>query len=237
MHHSFRKLLKLSLVLSILLPSITWAKTSDDILEPKVEGKNSINLFDGSTLTGWKVPSDRWSIKDRAIVGIAGPEPITTPEWLYTKKHFSDFILTAELRLTGTKSPNSGIYFRVQPFQFTWRRTQQTYSAPSGYEFDVVSGKHCGSLGDWYARPSLRIFANKKLIEQSYKANEWNRMTIRAIGNRIEYWMNGTKIMDYTDNDPKRSKEGVIGIQLHDKTIMKIECRSMRILPLGITKN
>ncbi|MGJ8676319.1 MAG: family 16 glycoside hydrolase [Akkermansiaceae bacterium] len=68
-----------------------------------------------------------------------------------------------------------------------------------------------GALGDWYARLSLRIFADKQRIDQSYKADDWNRMTIRAKGNRVEYWMNGSKIIDYTDKDPKRSKDGFIG--------------------------
>ena len=57
-------------------------------------------------------------------------------------------------------------------------------------------------------------------------------MTIRAHGNRLEYWMNGIKVMDYLDNDPKGSSEGIIGLQIHDGSIMKVEYRNIRVLPL-----
>ncbi len=57
-------------------------------------------------------------------------------------------------------------------------------------------------------------------------------MTLRARGNRLEYWINGIKIMDYQDPDPKGSREGVIGFQMHDGAVMKIEYRNIRVRPL-----
>jgi hypothetical protein len=57
-------------------------------------------------------------------------------------------------------------------------------------------------------------------------------MTMRVRGNRLEYWINGIKIMDYQDPDPKGSREGVIGFQMHDGSVMKIEYRNIRVLPL-----
>ena len=57
-------------------------------------------------------------------------------------------------------------------------------------------------------------------------------MTIRARGNRLEYWINGIKIMDYLDNDPKASREGVIGFQIHDGSVMTVEYRNIHVLPL-----
>ena len=52
-------------------------------------------------------------------------------------------------------------------------------------------------------------------------------MTIRARGNRLEYWINGIKVMDYRDPDPKGSREGVIGFQMHDGSVMKAEYRDI----------
>jgi hypothetical protein len=49
------------------------------------------------------------------------------------------------------------------------------------------------------------------------KPNAWNKLRIRAIGAHIEVWLNGTKIVDYTDPDPKPEHvaEGVIALQTY----------------------
>jgi len=54
----------------------------------------------------------------------------------------------------------------------------------------------------------------------------------RARGNRLEYWINGTKVMDYLDHDPKASRRGLIGFQIHDGSVMKVAYRNIRVLPL-----
>ena len=38
---------------------------------------------------------------------------LETPEWLYTKQEFTDFEFTCEMRLTGDKQRNTGIYYHV----------------------------------------------------------------------------------------------------------------------------
>jgi hypothetical protein len=39
-------------------------------------------------------------------------------------------------------------------------------------------------------------------------------------------------IMDYLDHDPKASRKGLIGFQIHDGSVMKVEYRNIRILTL-----
>jgi len=98
------------------------------------------------------------------------------------------------VRLTGTRHPNSGLYYRVKPIR--WQRGERSFEAPSGYEFDIAHGKFNATLGDWYARPKLRIWPESELIAKVYQKEEWNRLTIRAIGNHLEYWLNGSKVID-----------------------------------------
>jgi hypothetical protein len=141
------------------------------------------------------------------------------------------------MKLTGDKARNTGVYFRVNTFLFKEKKRGVSYEAASGYEFDAAfhsPGKRNfrGSLGDWYARPSLRVFPDQKIINQVYKSEEWNRLTIRARGNLIEYWLNGIKIMDYQDEDPKASRKGAIGFQIHNGTVMKVEYQNIRVFPL-----
>ncbi|MGJ8652529.1 MAG: 3-keto-disaccharide hydrolase [Opitutaceae bacterium] len=215
----------------LVLPCLIFANGSQEGAEPEVRGADVIELIKENSFEGWKVPSERWSIQDGVIVGDTEGQSLTTPEWLYTKQRFADFIFTCEVKLTGSRKPNSGLYFRVNPFEFKWRN-KEPYEAASGYEFDVVLGKHNASLGDWYARPKLRIFANKEIIDRAFKENDWNRMTIRARGKHIEYWLNGAKVVDYVDEDPKASSEGIIGLQIHDNAVMKVELRKARVLSI-----
>jgi len=133
---------------------------------------------------------------------------------------------------------NTGIYFSVNTFKFVSQDGSWTFEAPSGYELDAAfhrpgQGNFRGSLGDWYARPSFRIFADRDLVNQAYREEDWNRMTLRARGNRFEYWINGFKVMDYTDLDPKGSHDGIISLQIHDGSVMQIEYRNIRVRPLA----
>ena len=221
-----------------MLPHLALAQNINEAIEPAVEGKEVIHLLNGGTLDAWKVPSNHWSLEEGAIVGNTGKEMLEAPEWIYTKQQFSDFEFTCEMKLTGDKRRNTGVYFRVKPFLFKEKKGNKSYEAASGYEFDAAfhnPGKtnFRGSLGDWYARPSLRIFPDKKMINEVYKSEDWNRLTIRARGNRIEYWLNGIKIMNYQDDDPKGSRKGIIGFQIHNGSVMKIAYRNIRVLPLN----
>lgn len=225
----------------LFLTNVSSAGEINNATEPTFHGKGVIELFTSNNLNGWKVPSVKWSVVDDAIVGNTGNKKLSIPEWLYTEQRFKDFEFTCEVKLTGNdERRNSGIYFRVNTFLFKSANGKQSYEAPSGYEFDLAKHEpkkrnYWGSLGDWFARPKLRIFADQNLISSTYKPQEWNRMTIRARDNRIEYWINGIKVMDYIDQDPKASREGVIGLQLHDRMVMQVAYKNIRIRELNKT--
>jgi len=215
---------------------IAFSQNRNEAIEPTFETDSVINLLEGNKLDAWEIPSDHWSIKNKTIIGNTGDKSLSMPEWLYTKQQFSDFEFTCELRLTGDNYRNTGIYYRVKKITKK-KNDNKIYLAPSGYEFDAafhISGKknYRSTLGDWYARPSLRIFPDQSIINDVYKTGRWNRMTFRARGNRLEYWLNGMKVMDFVDNDPKASRNGIIGFQLHDGSVMKAEFRNIRVLPL-----
>jgi Domain of Unknown Function (DUF1080) len=211
----------------LMMPYRTLSQNANEATEPAVKGPGAIDLLAGGTLNAWKVPSAHWHLEHESIIGETGAEKLRIPEWLYTKQRFGNFEFTCELKLTGDNNRNSGIYFRVNTFLFSGK-----FTAPSGYEFDASPNNFWGSLADWYVRPSLRIYADPAMLKQAIKPEDWNRMTIRARGNRLEYWINGTKLMDYVDLDPKASREGTIGLQMHDGSVMKMEYRNIRVLPL-----
>lgn len=225
---------------------LAFSQEANDASEPAVNGPGTIDLLEGFTLDAWKVPSENWYIDGGSIVGFTGEEKLKTPEWLYTKQKFKDFEFTCELKLTGDNRRNTGIYYRANTILFQGYRNNvegandnwKPYEAPSGYEFDAAfhnpgRKNFWGSLGDYYARRSLRIYPDQTIINQVYEPEKWNRLTIRARGNRLEYWINGIKVLDFLDNDPKASRDGQIGFQIHDGSVMKVEYRNIRVLPFG----
>lgn len=233
------------LISCLTMPFLAFSQDTNEANEPTIDGPGVIGLLEGGTLDAWKVPSAHWYLDEEIIVGHTEGQLIETPEWLYTKQGFSDFAFTCEMKLSGDNHRNTGIYYRVKIILFQGHQDNtdnendkmKPFEAPSGYEFDAAFYKPTmtnfrGSLGDWYARPSLRIFPDPAVIDQAYQPEKWNRMTIRARGNRLEYWMNGIKVMDYLDHDPEGSREGIIGFQIHDGSVMKVEYRNIRVLPL-----
>jgi hypothetical protein len=129
------------------------------------------------------------------------------------------------VRLTGDDRRNTGIYYRANTMSYRGR-----FQAPSGYEFDAApGGNYMGSVGDWYVRPQLRIYADQAVIKEIVNHDDWTRLTLRARENRLEYWINGVKVMDYRDADPTGSREGLIGFQIHDGSVMKIEYKDIRV--------
>lgn len=234
MNHSMKQVFFIVICFCLTLPRLAFSQDVNEASEPIVEGAEVIDLLEGATLDAWKVPSDHWGLEEGSIIGNTGEVALDTPEWIYTKQRFGDFEFTCELRLTGDNRRNTGIYFRANTFSF---KGYKSFKAPSGYEFDAafhIEGKRNfrGSLGDWYARPSLRILPDQNIINKVYRTDDWNRMTIRARGNRLEYWINGIKIMDYIDKDPKGFRKGIIGFQIHDGSVMKVEYRNIRVLSI-----
>lgn len=219
----------------LVAPLVTYSAEANDANEPLLVSPAAIDLLAGGTLDAWEIPSARWSLEGDSIVGHTGAEKIQIPEWIYTKQRYGDFVFTCELRMTGDERRNSGIYFRVSTFPLEEQGARKTFEAPSGYEFDVVHPArvgYTGSLGDAYARPTLRVFPDPSVVSQNFKPEEWNRLTIRARGNRLEYWINGIKVMDFIDPDSKGRREGTIGFQIHNGSVMKVEYRKIRVLAL-----
>lgn len=219
----------------LFIPLAAFSAEANEANEPTIVSPEVVDLLAGGTLDAWKIPSARWSLEGDRIVGQTGAEKIQIPEWIYTQQRYGDFVFTCELRMAGDERQNSGIYYRVSTFPLKEQGARKAFEAPSGYEFDVVHpGRvgYTGSLGDAYVRPNLRVFPDSNVVSQTFKADDWNRLTIRARGNRLEYWINGTKIMDFLDPDPKGAREGTIGFQIHNGSVMKVEYRKIRVLAL-----
>jgi hypothetical protein len=176
-----------------------------------------IPLCDGRTLNGWQQQGKAvWEVKDGVIVGRQGPG--RAPGDLLTEKQWADFEL--ELEWSMTWPGNSGIWFRY-------------VSAKSAYQADILDqSSHPGVLsGSLYCTGKDFIAENRDAT--SVDKTGWNRMRIRAAGDKFTIEQNGKKVIQAQDHT--FSGPGRVGIQLHAGDVfeaMEIRVRKIRIRSL-----
>ena len=63
----------------------------------------------------------------------------------------------------------------------------------------------------WYEGPT---YEQVRAFQPVLKKDGWNDMTVRAVGPRIQVWVNGVQTVDYTEHD-HIPQSGVICLQIH----------------------
>lgn len=185
------------------------------------------SLFDGSTLKGWKTVNQEnstyWSVVDSVITGGDGLSNIPTNTYLHTTESYEDFELRFLFRVTGNHDKgliNSGVQYRsiIEDNKII------------GYQADIGKG-YWGDIYDEHRRAKL---VGGELSTLKYLLNEdgWNSYIVRCQGNIHALYINGVKVNDYFETDPKIPSKGVIGIQLHSGGNAKIEFKHITITTL-----
>lgn len=151
-------------------------------------------LFDGTKvngLRGYKMdsfPWDSWAIKDGTLKTVPGKHGVD----IVSDDIFKDFELELEWKLqTGG---NSGIfYFASEDGDYIWQ------SAPEMQVLDNVA--HQDRLRKVTSAGALYdlIAPAKEMVNP---IGEFNKVRILSKNNRIEHWLNGEKIVDYTIGGP-----------------------------------
>ncbi len=69
-----------------------------------------------------------------------------------------------------------------------------------------------------------------KSLSVLFKLDDWNDVEIIAKGSRLQHYLNGTLILDCTDNHPELAlREGVLALQLHAGKPMWAEFKDISI--------
>jgi hypothetical protein len=207
-------------------------------------------LFNGKDLSGWDGDPRLWSVKEGAIHGETTTEnPAKGNTFLIWKNGtVKDFDLRLSFRCNATN--NSGIQYRskhitegktnnnwvVRGYQHELRNETQLPSV-SGFIYDEGGkrGRLClvGEQATWGADGKKEVTAT--LIDQAgfeklFKLDGWNDVVIIAKDNRIQHYLNGTLIVDFTDNEPQLAlKEGILAVQLHAGKPMFAEFKNIRL--------
>lgn len=164
-----------------------------------------VQLFNGKTLDGWthKNGFAHYNIKDGMIVGTSVSN--SPNSFLCTTKNYGDFELEFEVNVDA--GLNSGVQIRSA--------SQPDYQngRVHGYQVEVAAGGFNGGVYDEARRGK---FLNEEKPDETVRAlvkpNQWAEYRIVCQGDRIQTWVNGTKVTDLRDG---MSKTGFIGLQVH----------------------
>lgn len=225
---------KLILLAAIATSGVPFLSQSHLLSQEPAKAANSAKLeegfewlFDGKSFDGWEGNLDWFRLEEGAIVAGSLEKKIPHNEFLCTKEKFSDFELKLEVKLRG-QGDNAGVQFR------TARIPNNT--EVSGYQCDVGRAWNrnvWGCLYDESRRNKMLADANDENLKKWVKQDDWNELTIKAVGNRIELGLNGNPTVTYIEEDTKIAKDGVIGLQIHSGPPTEALYRNIRIKRLS----
>jgi len=203
----------IAIVVSAVVPSPVVAEdpsSTPNQLTDQELAAGWILLFDGHSAFGWTATSEAdWTIRDGAIHVSEGQ-----PGLWRTTNQFADFELKVDFRAGA--DTNSGIFLRTSP--------QPKNPASDCYELNI-------------AEPQVSPFPTGSLVgrkkgESTVYKDDWRSYHIRADGGNFKVWLDGKKVLDYTDPNPRG--RGYIGLQLNHGAVAfrNVKLRPLRLQPL-----
>lgn len=175
------------------------------------------SIFNGKNLKGWKIHgTEKWYVEDGLLVCESGPDG--EYGYLSTRKNYDDFELTLEFLQEA--DGNSGVFFRS-----TFEGTKV-----AGWQVEVAPPNHdTGGIYESYGRGWLKKIPEEK--EDILQMGEWNKMKIRVVGGHVTTWLNGEKMVDFTDEKIAEG-EGSIALQIHSGGGIKVKWRNIMVKEL-----
>ena len=245
---------RLVTAVTLLFPLLTLAQNA-----PPPAPADAKQLFNGHDLAGWDGDPKLWSVKDGLLRGETTDQNKASGNTFLVLKdtNVGDFDLRLSFRMNAAN--NSGIQYRskhitegkvnnkwvVRGYQHELRN-QTKLPDVSGFIYDEGGkrGRMClvGEKAIWEADPADpkgKKTVTGQLIDQEgfqklFKLDDWNEVVIIAKGNNIKHYLNGTQILDFTDNHSELAlKQGIIALQLHAGKSMWVEFKDIRLKDLS----
>jgi hypothetical protein len=174
----------------------------------------SESLFNGKDLTGWTIyGTELWYVQDGLLVCESGPDQ--QYGYLGTNKKYKDFELTLEFKQSA--NGNSGVFFRSS-IEGTRITGWQVEVAPPG---DNTGGIYESYGREWLIKPDPEL-------DKYLKFGEWNKMKIRVVGDQVDTWLNGQKMITLKDEKIGQAT-GIIALQIHEGGGIKVMWRNLMI--------
>jgi hypothetical protein len=182
-------------------------------------------LFDGKSLDGWKASENPgvFTVAD-GILTVFGKRSHLFYTGPVADAKFKNFELSLDIK-TYPKA-NSGVYFHTE--------YQETGWPAKGYEVQV-NNTHTD------VKKGAGLYAVKDNLEAPAKDEEWYTMVIKVEGKRVQTFVNGKQIVDFTEPTPAAPpakmegrvvSSGTFAIQGHDPA-SKVQYKNIkvRVLP------
>ena len=177
------------------------AAAVDNELSKKEKEDGWVLLFDGKSLKGWhnynsKNVGERWVVEDNSLhLKVEGKSDENDREDLVSDDKFQDFELILEWKIAACG--NSGVLYNVvenKKYDYTWETGLEYQLLDSTCHPDGKIMKHkSGDLFDLIASPR----------DASKPAGEWNKLKIKIKEGRVQHWLNGEKVVDFTIGNKK----------------------------------
>jgi hypothetical protein len=188
--------LRTCLVLALTITALGYAKSALADEHPKIDPSQGWkSLFNGKNLNGWRQIKSmgRWTLETA---------PEATGTWvvengtlarkggadLWTVDQYADFILDLEFKIA--PGCNSGVLFRLakpsNPAAEWWQEGVLEMQILDTYGVAKPTMHDGGALYDMMP-PTHNAMR---------KAGQWNRATITAVGSKIQFVLNGQKVID-----------------------------------------
>ncbi|MET8363053.1 ThuA domain-containing protein [Micromonospora sp. NPDC005194] len=176
-------------------------------------------LYNGST-TGWsQAGPGNFTNSDATLTSVGG-----MGLYWYSAKQFTNYSLKLDWKLAG--DDNSGVFIGFPPSSDPWS------AVDNGYEIQIDATDAADrTTGSVYTFKSADLAARDAALNAP---GEWNTYELLVEGERLQIFLNGVKINDFTNTNPVRSLAGHIGIQNHG-TGDDASFRNIRIKELGTT--
>lgn len=165
-------------------------------------------------LSGWeKIGGGEWTYKNGVIHGTSTKDE-SRHGLLVTKDTYDDFAVRVKFKVN---QGDSGLYFRV--------KKAEPYGV-KGFQAEVDRSEKVGGLYETGGRGWV-VEPNPKDVKKWFHPDDWNEMTVIAIGPRVVVHLGGRKTAELK-HDP--DLKGHIALQLHGGQDMDVEFKDVKIL-------
>jgi Domain of Unknown Function (DUF1080) len=192
------KKLYMAALLCVLIASTSFSLNAQNSLSGKEKKNGWILLFDGETTSGWRTfnsgkAGSAWKVSNGELY-----LDKTANEGrgdLLTDKEYQDYELSMEWKIDACG--NSGIIFHVvedAKYAATYLTGPEMQVLDNACHPDAKIIKH--RAGDLYDM----ISCSKETVKP---AGEWNLAQIISHNGKMEFWLNGTKVVEFTMHTPQ----------------------------------
>lgn len=186
----------LTLIVAVVLAAGCLEAAAQNTLTDKEKKQGWTLLFDGQSTTGWRTFNEQsagsgWKVEDGTLT--LNSESKEGRGDLLTEKTFENYELSIEWKIS--KCGNSGIIFNVvedPKYKATYVTGPEMQVLDNTCHPDAKIIKH--RAGDLYDL----ISSSKETVKP---AGEWNVAKIVSDHGKMQFWLNGVKVVTFTMHD------------------------------------